>query len=194
MNSTFEEKKLFLSRFLQLGKTISSFCPSSIALAKATCQFINPAIPQTIIELGAGTGPVTRAALKKMHPDSTLIAIESDPELGAFLQKQSDCAKAKIIIGDAGDLAEHLDKLNVKTIDVMISGLPLPNMPEKAVKNILTVLANKGTNPGTPFCQITIVPWVYISTYKRLFEDVQFQMVWKNMPPGGVYICRNPRN
>ena len=44
--------------------------------------------------------------------------------------------------------------------------------------------------PGGTFRQLTHMPWVYYSLYRGYFEEVRFQLVPLNLPPGGVYICR----
>jgi phospholipid N-methyltransferase len=43
------------------------------------------------------------------------------------------------------------------------------------------------------FVQITVAPLVYRGFYDRLFESVRYRMVWRNVPPGGVYYCSRPR-
>jgi hypothetical protein len=34
---------------------------------------------------------------------------------------------------------------------------------------------------------------IYTGFYRRLFEQLEFRMVWLNAPPGGVYRCAHPR-
>jgi phospholipid N-methyltransferase len=47
--------------------------------------------------------------------------------------------------------------------------------------------------PDGVFVQITVAPLVYRAFYSRLFESVDYRMVWRNVPPGGVYCCAQPR-
>jgi phospholipid N-methyltransferase len=47
--------------------------------------------------------------------------------------------------------------------------------------------------PEACFSQLTVMPWVYQRMYERLFDEVRFQPVWCNLPPGGVYYCRRLR-
>ncbi len=69
---------LFIRKFLRYGDRIASITPSSRAMASALCKIVDPTKPQTILELGAGTGAITSAALQRMHPKSRLIAVEID--------------------------------------------------------------------------------------------------------------------
>ena len=48
-------------------------------------------------------------------------------------------------------------------------------------------------SPNGVFIQITVVPLIYRSFYTRLFDSVNYRMVWLNVPPGGVYRCAKPR-
>jgi phospholipid N-methyltransferase len=47
--------------------------------------------------------------------------------------------------------------------------------------------------PDAWMSQLTVMPWVYRAMYRRLFEQVRFDLVPLNIPPGGVYHCRNLR-
>lgn len=187
MNDFFKERKLFFYKFLTQGTRIASVWPSSKALAEKMCKYVNPEVPQTIIELGAGTGAVTKVALEKMHPESSLIVMESDPELASFLSKYQ--TKAKILVCDVLDIAEQLDKVNVKNFDVMISSLPLVNLPHAVEVEVLKYFKNSAKNDQVPFSQLTEIPWFYLKTYRSLFEKVEFEFVLLNIPPAGVYHC-----
>ena len=43
---------------------------------------------------------------------------------------------------------------------------------------------------GGVFSNITEIPFWYMKYYRALFKDVSFELVVRNMPPGGVYHCR----
>ena len=80
----------------------------------------------------------------------------------------------------------------IHKVDYVVSGLPTPNLPRRASARLWSWL-REALNPGGAFLQITVAPLLYRPFYDRLFENVEYRMVWWNMPPGGVYICRNPR-
>lgn len=187
-----KEKLLFISKFLQDTKNIATLVPSSKALAIAGSRYISSSQPQTIVELGAGTGAITTVALQKIHPRSTYIAIERDPELAAVLQEA--CPGIKIILADAENIADSLRQSGIEEVDVLISSLPFFNLPSSAIIKILTwwqTITEK--NQTIPFCQQTLIPWYYKKRYEQLFDRVEFNFVWKNIPPGGFYYCYNLR-
>jgi len=181
---------LYLRKFARHGTRVASFAPSSRGLARAMCRHVDPARPQTIVELGAGTGPVTVVAAERLHPDSRLVAVELDDDFADVLARR--CPRATVVRGDVRDLARHLDALGVGRVDVLLNGLPTPSLPRDVNRAVLDAFAARAT-AGAAFSQLTVMPLVYWPTYRRLFEHVAFDFVAANLPPGGVYHCRGLR-
>lgn len=177
---------LFATKFLKHGTRISSVAPSSRPLARALCRDIDKTKPQIIVELGAGTGPVTQMIVEQMHPESTLVVSEIDPDFCEILRKRFP--HARVVEGDAGQLSEHLGDL--PPVDVILCCLPTPSLPEKAKEGVLKWIASQ---PQATFAQLTVIPWVFKPVYKKIFHKVDFDLVVRNIPPGGVYHCRQPR-
>lgn len=184
--TSFKEHLLFIKKFIKQGKQIASFAPSSQTLAKALCKYINPNQSQVILELGAGTGAVTEVALKKMHPNSTLICIERDPEFVTILKNR--CPRSIIFNCDAENFLVKFQTLEFKQADIIINGLPTPSIPKeinrKILENLKTII-----QPVVPISQLTIMPWVYLKKYQKIFDKVEFEFILKSIPPGGVYHC-----
>lgn len=180
------DKLLFLRKFIKHGKRVASFAPSSRALARAMCVRVDPQQPQVIVELGAGTGAVTREVARRMHPESRLIAIEIDATFARHLRHA--VPQAEVIVADVKDLSDVLATANVSRFDLLLNGLPTPSLPKSLNRIVLDTFAHR--SPEATFSQLTIMPWVYKPTYVRLFDDVAFNLVVKNAPPGGVYHCR----
>lgn len=177
---------LFLRKFMQYGTRVASVSPSSRQLAQEVCAHIDPTRPQTILELGAGTGAVTAVAIERMHPDSLLLAVEVDPDFAAVLARR--CPAAHIIEADATTTHAHLEALGISHVDVVISGLPTPSLPSSVTRPIFRCLYDIARESYVS--QITVIPWLYLSFYRRFFEEVTFKPVWWNIPCGGVYHCR----
>lgn len=182
--------RLFLRKFLQHGKRIASVSPSSRQLAQEVCRYIDPARPQTILELGAGTGAVTSVALERMHQQSTLLAVEVDAEFAHILAHR--CPRADVIHADATNVYAYLEKQEVGRIDVVISGLPTPSLPQDVTRRVFECVSKFAREQY--FSQITVIPWLYMRLYCRLFHEVTFKPVWWNIPCGGVYHCRYLRD
>ena len=178
-------RSLHFVKFLQHGRGVASLAPSSRKLAAAACRHVSTDRPQVIVELGAGAGPITGHAVSLMHPRSRLIAIEQDPDLAAFTQRLAPAAE--VICGDAGDIGQILADRQIGHVDLIINGLPTPSLPPAITGRLLRWI--DGLQGSALMSQITVMPWVYLRMYRALFERVDFELVWANIPPGGVYHC-----
>lgn len=182
-----KEHCLFIKKFFEDSKGIATLFPSSKALATAACKYITTDKPQVIIEVGAGTGAMTRVALDKIHPESTYVAVEKDPDLASYIAKYPK-QPTHLLICDVANLKAELQKLKINSIDVMISCLPTFNLPESTRAALFECYGDL-THPNSVFCQQTIVPWYYLERYKKIFNKVEFKLVLRNIPPGGIYYC-----
>lgn len=180
----------FLLQFLKDFKQVASIAPSSRWLAAATCRHVSPNRPQTILELGAGTGAVTDVACRRMHPASRLIAVEIAPHFARHLAAR--CPRAQVLCGDVLNLDAELDRLEVGPIDLVLNGLPTPSLPPAVNRAVFETLNRRASSAW--ISQLTVMPWVYKPMYHRLFEEVHFDLVPLNIPPGGVYHCRHLRS
>jgi phospholipid N-methyltransferase len=156
-------------------------------LARATVGGIDFDTVQCIVELGAGTGPITAELIRRVKPHTKLIVVELLPEFCARLRAKFPAAD--IVEGDAAQLDKLLADRGITQVDHVLSGLPLPSFPAELRDSILASSA-KCLAPHGTFRQLTNMPWVYLKMYRAYFEDVRFRMVPLNLPPGGVYVCR----
>lgn len=142
-----------------------------------------------ILELGAGMGPVTRMIADMMHADSRLISIEVDADLRDVAAVR--VPQAEVVLGSAGDLDAILDEHGIDEVDCCVSCLPVPSLPRNVNRCVLDCWRRRCTSEV--FTQITQIPWWYRPMYRRAFHDVRFELVALNIPPAGVYHCRNLR-
>ncbi|MBN9118644.1 MAG: methyltransferase domain-containing protein [Planctomycetes bacterium] len=184
---------LMMRAFLTQGKRIASFAPSSRFMARKIIDGIDWNKTRTIVELGAGTGPITAEMVKRAKPDAKLVVIELDPVLcGRLRERFREARNVEVILGDATKFGELLAERGIPKVDHVLSGLPLPSFPGPARDAILETSARTIADDGT-FRQLTVMPLVYYKMYRRYFEDVRFRFVPINLPPGGVYVCRGYR-
>ena len=184
---------LMIKAFLTQGKRIASFAPSSRFMARKLLNGIDWTTTRAIVELGAGTGPITAAMVKAARPDTKLVVIELDPTLcGRLRNRFRDTPNVDVVLGDATKFGEILAERGIATVDHVISGLPLPSFPAVARDTILETSAKMIAEGGT-FRQLTVMPLIYYKMYRRYFESVRFRFVPFNLPPGGVYVCRGYR-
>lgn len=177
---------LFFKKFLKHGTRVASVAPSSRSLALAMCRHVDASKPQVLVELGAGTGPVTKVIVEQMHPESTLIAVEIDEDFAEVCQNVAP--KATVLTCDVTELSKHLEERGIEYVDLFMSGLPTPSLPKTVNKAVLSCL-EPFSQHGTIFTQLTVMPWVYQGMYRKMFEQVDFDLVVANIPPGGAYHC-----
>lgn len=178
---------LMASRFLKHGTTIASFAPSSRYLVRTIVKGIDFEKAECIVELGAGTGPITAELLRRAKPHTKVVIVELMPEFCARLRAKFPTAD--IVEGDASHLDQLLADRGIEKVDHVLSGLPLPSFPAPLRDSIMSSSAKVLANDGT-FRQLTNMPYVYWKMYRNYFDDVRFRMVPLNLPPGGVYVCR----
>lgn len=181
---------LMFRKFVRHGTSIASFAPSSRFLARATCKGIDFDRARCVVELGAGTGPITTELVRRAKPHTRLMVVELDPDFCKRLR--SKFPGVDIVEGDAAHLDKLLADRGIAQVDHVLSGLPLPSFPaplrDAIVKSSARVLAEGGT-----FRQLSVMPWVYRGMYRRYFDEVRFKLVPLNFPPAGVYVCRGYR-
>ena len=184
------DHSLFLGKFLRHGTAIASVAPSSHWLAQTTLRHVDWATARVVVELGAGTGPITRLIAEKADRECRVVVIERDHDFSALLRERFGTRPGfEIVEGDVGDLASILSAMGIGRADAIISGLPLPSFP-RALQGSFFKAVGAVLAPRAFYSQITEIPWLYWGFYRRYFEEVRFAFEPRNIPPAGAYFCR----
>ena len=184
------DRWLMAKKFLTQGRAVASFSPSSRSMARSMLQGIDWDSARCVVELGAGTGPITAELVARARPHTKLLVVEIDPEMGGRLKAKFP--QVDVVIGDAAHLDRLLADRGIAQVDHVLSGLPLPSFPADLRDGVLATSARMLSPAGT-FRQLTVMPLIYYRLYARYFQDVRFRFVPLNLPPGGVYVCRGYR-
>jgi phosphatidylethanolamine/phosphatidyl-N-methylethanolamine N-methyltransferase len=184
---------LFLGKFLKQGTAIASLAPSSPWLSRTTVRNIDWQSAEVIVELGAGTGPITRVIAERARPGCRVVVLERDPDFCRLLRERFQALpNFDVIEGDVRDLATILSQRGIGRADHIVSGLPVPSFPKELQLGLFRVV-DQVLKPEGTFNQITELPWVYWGFYRRYFEEVRFVFEPRNIPPAGAYFCRKVR-
>jgi phospholipid N-methyltransferase len=179
--------------FVQQGTSVASFAPSSRFLARKIIKGIDYDNAKCVVELGAGTGSITKELMDRMKPQTKFIIVERDHDFCNRLRSRfAAYPNADIVEGDASHIDKLLADRGITQVDDIVSGLPLPSFPADLRQAILASSARALGSHGT-FRQLTVMPWVYMRLYKSYFTDVRFDLVPLNLPPAGVYVCKGFR-
>jgi phosphatidylethanolamine/phosphatidyl-N-methylethanolamine N-methyltransferase len=99
-----------------------------------------------VVELGSGTGAVTRALLEAGVPASKLIAVEIDSELAAYLAEVRP--DITVIHGSAVDIDTLLPAEAVDRVGTVICGVPVSMLGEEEqaamVRSMLALKPHNG--------------------------------------------------
>jgi phospholipid N-methyltransferase len=178
---------LVLRKFVTNARAVATIAPSSRALARATMAGIDWTKAKVVVELGAGTGPITNELVKAAPAAMRVVVNEFLPEFCATLRQKFP--GLDIAEGDARDLGGLLTERGIRQVDYVLSGLPLTHFA-RGDRDAVIDQVGQVLTAGGEFRQLTTAPWLYRGLYRRYFREVSFRLVVWNLPPGGVYICR----
>ena len=185
-----KESLLFLGKFLRHGTAIASLAPSSPWLSRATVANVDWSTARVLVELGAGTGPITRVLADRAAPDCRVVVLERDPDFARILRERfGGRANLDVVEGDVRELDAILGDRGIERADHVISGLPVPSFPKDLQRDLFRMVA-RVLDPAGTYNQITELPWVYLNFYRHFFDDVRFRFEPRNIPPAGAYYCR----
>src|SRR5438552_1441356 len=117
---------LFLKRWLRRPLAMGAVVPSGRLLAEAMAETTKAVLadrPGHVVELGAGTGEVTKALLAAGIPAERLALVERDPELARFLRGHfpAGAGRPRIIEGDAARLPRLLAEHDVAPVAAAVA-------------------------------------------------------------------------
>src|SRR5205807_717872 len=95
----FGDSVYFLKSLTSMPRFTGAVAPSGRALARTMAGALQPHLDGLIVELGPGTGPVTRALLDRGVDRTRLVLVEYNPDFCALLKTRFP--GARVLEGDA---------------------------------------------------------------------------------------------
>ena len=180
---------LFFGLWLQKPLQIAAIMPSSKRLACAMAELVDFNRPGPVLELGAGTGSLTRGLLGAGCPNERLIALEREPRLAATLRRSFPGIAT--IVGDATALAEHFARQGIDQLCAVVSSLPIKWFPVDAQREVVEpCLARLGR--GGRFLQMTNAFSSPIAIGPLGIAGARVAYVWRNLPPAQIWAYSTP--
>jgi phosphatidylethanolamine/phosphatidyl-N-methylethanolamine N-methyltransferase len=186
---------LFLKRWLRRPFAVGAVVPSGRLLAEAMAKTTFAEMKGRdghVIELGAGTGEVTKALLAAGIPADRLALVERDPELASFLRRHF--VGPQIVEGDAARLQKILAEQGIGSVSAVVSSLPLLSLPAEVVRGIVEGVFDALPRGGA-LVQFTYGPAQPVpralSQALRLV-GTRGSRIWRNIPPAVVWTFRRP--
>lgn len=146
---SWQHRIVFIRGFLNRPGAVGAIAPSSQAAAAALCKPYREfrersRRPVAVLEVGAGTGPITRRLGTLLGPEDTLDVYEIDEALASVLQRdvlgRSEFERP-IQEGRVRLFREPIqNNTQVSHYDFVIAGLPFTSFELVLVKDILRVI------------------------------------------------------
>jgi phospholipid N-methyltransferase len=156
----------FFRQFRERFETTGAVAPSSRFLASAMTRPLRQAKkPVRVLEVGPGTGAVTRKIVTLLGPEDRFDLVELNEAFAALLQKrfEENAAYRRV----AGQSRIHVCPIEEfprsEPYDVIISGLPLNNFPCDLVRRIFDVFFQLLAPGGT----LSYFEYMYVRSIKR---------------------------
>lgn len=178
----------FLRGWVKEPKATGSITPTSKMAARLMASLIPTDSDLPILELGPGTGPITRAILEAGFDPAKLVSIEYNRDFHQHLQKAFP--GVNFIQGDAFDLANTLSEYEGQEFRAILSGLPLLNFPaEKRSQYVEDGL--RWLPKGAPFIQLCYGPKPPIRAKAGSYSVEPTKWVISNVPPARFWVYRD---
>lgn len=183
----FADQVRFFGSVLMAPRTVGAVAPTSSETAALMASFIDVGSGLPVLELGPGTGAITKALLATGLPQDRLYTVEYSSRFCRQLHQAYP--RLHVVQGDAFSLRKTLSEARPPEFDSVISGLPLLNFP-KSKRQALLDEALDLLVPGRPFVQFSYGIAAPITPSSRDIRVIRTPWVLRNVPPARVWIYR----
>lgn len=185
--------RTFLEAVARAPAGVGAIAPSSPALAEMMVRLAHVEPGDRIVELGAGTGPMTRA-LRAAHPDNPLLVLE--PDAGLATKCRENAPGADVVESYAQDMRRLITERGWPHVDRIVSSLPFAGWSATLQRDVFDAILDV-LKPGGRMVTFTYAHSPYLPAGRRArgvletrFDRVTTSpMVWGNVPPAFVYVC-----
>jgi phosphatidylethanolamine/phosphatidyl-N-methylethanolamine N-methyltransferase len=185
----FDDEVRFFKGWIHRPRRVGSIVPTSTVAAKRMASVADPASTLPVLEVGPGTGVVTRAILARGVSPERLFAVEYSPEFVRHLRH--NFPGVTVIEGDAFDMDATLGEHRGLTFDSVVSGVPLLNFPvARRVAYVEDLLAR--IPAGRPIMQLTYGPKSPVPPGLGDYTVERYDFILRNIPPTRLWVYRRP--
>jgi len=186
----------FLGQFVRDPVALGAVAPSGPQLARVEVAAADLQPHHVVVELGAGTGPMTAEIVERETRD--FVSLEPNAVLAAQLRArfpevavdERPAQQLPTILAERGH--DHVDRV-VSSLPWAIWSQPLQ---DEILAAILEVLAPDGRMVTFSYLHAKPLPAArrFKATLDRHFEVVSTTgAAWMNVPPAFVFVCDKPR-
>ena len=184
MNENIEFFQAFLKNPLKVG----SIAPSSPELAQKMIQGIHPNEDSIVLELGVGTGAITKFLQEIVPNRDSYLGIELDRKLVKSLK--INYPQLRFVYGNACDAFTLHQKSKLGKVGYIVCCLPFVSIPNEIGERILREI-DKFMDEGCVFRTFQYAHGFYFPSAIKLREHMRdrygkaqkSRLVMKNVPP-----------
>lgn len=187
----FGDELRFFRGWIDHPKAVGSIIPTSSVTARRMASVVDTTSGLPVLEVGPGTGVITRAILARGVKPEDLYAVEYSPEFVKHLRRSYP--GVNVIEGDAFDLDATLGASAPPLFDSVVSGVPLLNFPVEARLSYLDGLLRR-IPAGRPVVQLTYGPKSPIPSGRGDYTVEHFDFVIRNIPPTQLWVYRRAKH
>ena len=184
MNENFQ----FLQAFLKNPGKVGSIAPSSTELALKMLEGITPDENNIVLELGVGTGAITKHLQEIVPDEKSYLGIELDRDLVKSLKTKFP--NLQIVRGNACDLEKIHKRTGLGKVGYVISCLPFVSIPNDVGEKILAQI-ERFMEQGCTFRTFQYAHGFYFPSAIKLREFMRDRygksqkspLIVKNVPP-----------
>lgn len=184
----FDDEVRFIRSWIEKPLSTGAVMPSGKVLARKMARYVDTSMTGPVIELGAGTGPVTEALVEHGVDPARLVLVEFNPTFCRVLRTKFP--EATVVQGDAYSLRRALGNVLPAPAAAVVSGLPLMTKPMitrlRLIADAFALLAK-----NSPFIQFTYAVVPPIPTDYNGVSAKGSELVWMNLPPARVWVYRH---
>jgi len=192
-----DSARLLWKRLLRSPGSIGTVAPSSPWLGRALVSVSMLDEAELVVEVGAGTGPLT-AWILEAAPHVRFVALEPDHELRLALRETHQGIDVSASM--ARDLPGVLRRRGLSGADRILSSVPWSLLPpatmERDLDGIVDALAPGGRFVTLVYAHAHALPStrkLEAALRKRFTCLTQSGVVWRNVPPGRWLVAERPR-
>lgn len=174
---------LFLRRWLSNPLQMGSIVPSSPALCRRVARHTRRAPDEAVLELGAGTGVVSRALLAAGVPPDRLFVVEIVPSMAAHLRRV--LPGARVIEGDARDLASLIPAEWHGRFGTVVCGIPLVLLRKPEQRRFIDAI--EAVAPGRGFLHYSYCATSPLPSRSHALAKRREAWTPLNFPPASVW-------
>lgn len=183
------ERLQFLQAFLKNPLHVGAISPSSPELARAMLRGLKPTRENIILELGLGTGAITKFIRQIVPDEESYLGIEINREFVVRLKKQFH--NLNIVCGSATEAFEIHGKSGLGKVGYVVSGIPFVSLPNGVGEGILSEITKFMDAGNCMFRTFQYAHGYYLPPAVKLREFMRKRygkskrsaLVVKNIPP-----------